>query len=70
MAILCPDTEDILAEGETGELCIAGPQVALGYLNRDDLTKAAFIELNGFEGLVYRTGDLAENPRRARLFQE
>ncbi|KAN0064563.1 hypothetical protein ACQY0O_002191 [Thecaphora frezii] len=40
--------------GEPGELCIAGPQVALGYLNRPELR--SFLHWNG--QWIYRTGDL------------
>ena len=35
----------------TGELCISGPGVSLGYLGRDELTKEKFTEFG------YRTGD-------------
>ncbi|CAF4403928.1 unnamed protein product, partial [Adineta steineri] len=35
----------------TGELCIRGPGVALGYVNRESLTKEKFTEYG------YRTGD-------------
>ncbi|CDR99282.1 hypothetical protein, partial [Sporisorium scitamineum] len=40
--------------GEAGELCIAGKQVANGYLNRPD--SSSFIEYHGQR--VYRTGDM------------
>jgi amino acid adenylation domain-containing protein/FkbM family methyltransferase len=40
-----------------GELCIGGACVARGYLGRDTLTAAKFIERNGER--LYRTGDLA-----------
>jgi non-ribosomal peptide synthetase-like protein len=49
--------------GESGELCIGGPGVASGYLNRPKLTAEKFIE-NPFAGanapdpMLYRTGDL------------
>lgn len=44
--------------GECGQLYLAGPQLALGYLGRPDLTAAAFV--TGPEGQrVYATGDLA-----------
>ncbi|MFT4085829.1 MAG: non-ribosomal peptide synthetase, partial [Gordonia sp. (in: high G+C Gram-positive bacteria)] len=43
--------------GEPGEMCFGGPQVAAGYLGRDDLTATRFVTLAGGE-LVYRTGDL------------
>lgn len=44
-----------------GELCLAGPQVGLGYLNRDTLTAEVFVDslhpgLDG--GRMYRTGDI------------
>ena len=44
-------------EGETGEIHIGGPGLALGYLNRPDLTAARFLQ--GPAGRLYRTGDLA-----------
>jgi amino acid adenylation domain-containing protein len=42
--------------GERGELWIGGVPVALGYVNRPDLTEQAFQELSGQR--CYRTGDL------------
>jgi non-ribosomal peptide synthetase-like protein len=49
--------------GGAGELCIGGPALAAGYLNRPELSAAKFntvAELpNGFSGRLYRTGDLA-----------
>jgi amino acid adenylation domain-containing protein len=57
------DSLKLLPFGEQGELCIGGPGVARGYLNRDDLTKAKFVEIEtlvpGAMERVYRTGDLA-----------
>jgi amino acid adenylation domain-containing protein len=49
-------------DGEIGELCISGETVALGYLNRPDLTAEKFIP-NPFcddplHRVIYRTGDL------------
>jgi D-alanine--poly(phosphoribitol) ligase subunit 1 len=44
-----------VAEGERGEIIIAGPNVSTGYLGRTDLTAAAFFEQNGER--AYRTGD-------------
>lgn len=43
--------------GVPGELVIMGDGVAAGYLNRDDLTAAKFITIDGKPS--YRTGDLA-----------
>lgn len=50
-----------LAPGETGELCIGGPALALGYHNRPELTQEAFIDvtIDGLEQRLYRTGDVA-----------
>ncbi|MFZ4782883.1 MAG: amino acid adenylation domain-containing protein [Armatimonadaceae bacterium] len=44
--------------GDSGELCIAGPGLALGYRNRPELTSEKFVTLPEV-GRVYRTGDLA-----------
>ncbi|PPK71175.1 amino acid adenylation domain-containing protein [Actinokineospora auranticolor] len=52
-----------VAEGETGEICIGGPGVGIGYLNRPELTAERFVT-NPVERdraevpRVYRTGDL------------
>ncbi|MFJ8470953.1 Pls/PosA family non-ribosomal peptide synthetase [Kitasatospora sp. NPDC094011] len=50
-------------EGESGEICIGGPGVAIGYLNRPDLTAEKFVvnpvarDRQEFPR-IYRTGDL------------
>ncbi|MBW7900226.1 MAG: amino acid adenylation domain-containing protein [Rhodocyclaceae bacterium] len=45
--------------GEWGEICAAGDGLALGYAGREDLTRAAFVELPALPGeRVYRTGDI------------
>ncbi|MCL6457175.1 MAG: amino acid adenylation domain-containing protein, partial [Gorillibacterium sp.] len=46
--------------GIPGELCVGGDGVAKGYLNREELTQAKFIENPFVQGeRIYRTGDLA-----------
>lgn len=48
-------------EGETGEVCIAGCQVGLGYLNNEELTERVFTKnpfADGDYGMLYHTGDL------------
>ncbi|WP_406864116.1 D-alanine--poly(phosphoribitol) ligase [Streptomyces sp. HUAS MG47] len=50
------------ADGETGELCLYGPQVFAGYWNAPELTEGAFHTTTGDDGEPrrwYRTGDLA-----------
>ncbi|KAH7355099.1 hypothetical protein BKA65DRAFT_234050 [Rhexocercosporidium sp. MPI-PUGE-AT-0058] len=43
--------------GELGELVLGGPQLAQGYLNREEQNKAAFVHFN--DRMYYRTGDKA-----------
>ncbi|MGW3204217.1 amino acid adenylation domain-containing protein [Streptomyces sp. NPDC001135] len=49
-----------VADGATGELCIGGAPLALGYVRRPDLTSKAFVRAPAGSGVdhVYRTGDL------------
>lgn len=62
--ILCPGTSShdlvIARRGQPGELCIAGPQVALGYLNRPIEQAKSFqaIDILGSNKRIYRTGDM------------
>jgi non-ribosomal peptide synthetase-like protein len=53
----------LLPRGETGELCISGPGVAMGYLGRPDLTAEKFMTnpfaSGSYDQRLYRTGDLA-----------
>lgn len=62
LLVMCDDHQ-LLAQGETGELCIFGPGVAQGYLGRPDLTSEKFIDnpwaIHDDEKRLYRTGDLA-----------
>ncbi|MFE7125194.1 non-ribosomal peptide synthetase [Streptomyces sp. NPDC057617] len=43
--------------GDTGELCVGGPGVALGYLRRPELTAERFTTLPENGERIYRTGD-------------
>ena len=50
-------------DGESGELCIGGPGVAIGYVNRPDLTESRFVPnpvQSNWDAAprLYRTGDL------------
>ncbi len=51
------------APGETGELCVMGSGVALGYWNAPEITAKAFVPnplSPSFPERMYRTGDLAQ----------
>jgi amino acid adenylation domain-containing protein len=48
-----------VARGETGELFIAGPGVAIGYQHQPQLTAERFVLHPGMGTRLYRTGDLA-----------
>jgi len=49
----------LLPVGVPGELVIGGLSVSNGYLNRDELNQAKFVELQISGERVYRSGDLA-----------
>jgi amino acid adenylation domain-containing protein len=53
------DVVEILPLGEEGELAVGGYQLADGYLNREEQTKAAFVSHSTY-GQLYRTGDRAK----------
>ncbi|EXK83823.1 hypothetical protein FOQG_11982 [Fusarium oxysporum f. sp. raphani 54005] len=57
--ILDPNGETLQPYGAVGELCIAGPQVTDGYINRPELTTAAYVDSPQLGVRMYRTGDLA-----------
>jgi non-ribosomal peptide synthetase-like protein len=63
IAILDPSVSKLAEPGELGEIGIAGIGLAVGYLNRPDLTEqkfiADFLDLpNNPSKRIYRTGDL------------
>ena len=63
IVILDPQEPKLVAPGERGEIGIAGICLAVGYLNRPDLTEAKFIpDFVGIphnpSGRIYRTGDI------------
>lgn len=49
-----------VAEGEEGELYIAGAGVAKGYLNRDKATKSNFVILPDLQVRAFKTGDIVK----------
>jgi amino acid adenylation domain-containing protein len=54
--LLDPHLEPV-KNGEPGEICVSGPGLARGYLNRKSLTAERFIHWKGKR--LYRSGDLA-----------
>ena len=55
------DGERQCAPGETGEICVAGDGIALGYLNDPELTNEKFriMQIDGTPQRVFRSGDYA-----------
>ncbi|KAJ5660247.1 hypothetical protein N7507_006698 [Penicillium longicatenatum] len=53
-----PGTSTPVLRGGIGELCVSGPLVGKGYLNRAELTKERFQDLPEHQDRIYRTGDL------------
>ena len=61
--LVCPgrDGEHVIARrGQPGELCIAGPQVAIGYFERPVENAKSFVtmRIGGKERRIYKTGDM------------
>lgn len=57
--ILRPDTNIETSPGESGELCIYGPQIANGYHRLATETRQRFIKSPIGSGVMFRTGDYA-----------
>ncbi|HKJ11678.1 MAG TPA: non-ribosomal peptide synthetase, partial [Ornithinimicrobium sp.] len=58
ITLLDDDLQEV-AHGEVGEICVGGPGVARGYVNRPEQTADRFIpDPAGGESRIYRTGDL------------
>ena len=58
---LLSDDGERVSQGDTGEICVAGSGLALGYYNDEERTKAAFVQnpLNKvYNEMIYRTGDM------------
>ncbi|MGD9156691.1 MAG: non-ribosomal peptide synthetase, partial [Bacillota bacterium] len=61
-AYVVDQNNNLLPIGVAGELCLAGPQMALGYWGRADLTQEKFVtnpfQTGAANAKMYRTGDL------------
>lgn len=69
--LLDNDNRKITSPGLTGEICVRGTALALGYYNAPDRTAEAFVRnpLNGnYPELIYRTGDLGKFDENGELF--
>lgn len=56
-AIVVDDELRAISPGQSGELILTGPQMALGYLNDEERTSKAFVVPPGKHARFYRTGD-------------
>lgn len=68
--LLINDRNERAGKGETGEICIRGASLALGYYNNPEKTREAFVQnpLNSaYPELIYRTGDLGRYNERGEL---
>ena len=68
--LLLKEDGTLAEEGETGEICIRGTSVTLGYYNNPEKTAESFVQnpLNtAYPEIIYRTGDLAKRNERGEL---
>lgn len=68
--ILLNEKNERAGEGETGEICIRGTSLTLGYYNNFEKTGEVFVQnpLNtAYPELIYRTGDLGRYNERGEL---
>lgn len=57
------DDNELVKVGETGELCVRGTGVALGYYNNKEKTQEVFVQNplhDLYEDKIYRTGDIVK----------
>lgn len=68
--LLLNEKNERAGEGETGEICIRGTSLTLGYYNNFEKTREVFVQnpLNtAYPELIYRTGDLGRYNERGEL---
>lgn len=62
--LVLDDKDELVTEpGKTGELCVRGTSLAVGYYNNPEKTAAAFVQnplQTAYEEKIYRTGDLVK----------
>jgi D-alanine--poly(phosphoribitol) ligase subunit 1 len=70
-SLILDDEERPVSDGEVGELCLLGPQLALGYYRDADTTRQRFgcnPHCTGFAERFYRTGDLVRREENGLLW--
>ena len=70
--LLLDDENKRVPDGETGEWCLLGPNVGLGYYNDNERTAARFLQNpynRMFREIMYKTGDLVRfDPADGKLY--
>lgn len=69
--LLDENDREVTESGKSGEVCVAGTALALGYYNNPEMTAGAFTQnpLNPwYPELIYRTGDLACYGEDGRMY--
>ncbi len=70
--MLLKENGEAASNGETGEICLRGTCVTLGYYNNPEKTSEAFVQnplQNAYPEVIYRTGDLGYiNPHSELVF--
>lgn len=71
--LILNENDELIKEGEEGELCVRGTSLAMGYYNDSEKTALAFVQnpLNkSYPEIIYRTGDIvAYNAKREIIFK-
>lgn len=68
--LLLNDQNELAKESETGEICVRGTSLTLGYYGNAEKTAEVFVQnpLNKFyPELIYRTGDIGKRNERGEL---
>lgn len=69
--LLDEDEKEVKEPGKSGEVCVAGTVLALGYYNNPEMTAKAFVQnpLNPYyPEMIYRTGDLASYGEDGQMY--
>ncbi|WP_392391373.1 long-chain fatty acid--CoA ligase [Neobacillus jeddahensis] len=64
--IIEPTSGKELSVGEIGEIIVNGPQIMVGYYNRDDENRSSFIDIDGKR--FFRTGDIGRYDEEGYFF--